>query len=268
MGEIVGALIVTHTPRIANEATAPEFTREMIRGMHELEGVVARLRPDVIVQSSTHWVTTFNHYALSHKRHKGVLTSSEAPEIIAGMPYDFPGDPELAEAIAKKANEAGAPAIASAAEPFMLEYGTVNPIQYLTPKFDVPVVPLSCCLMANIAECLRFGEAVGAAVRASSRRAVVVASGALSHKLVRGPSTWPTEENQKLDRQFIDMVTHGRADEIKTFFPNFCKTTQAEMGGRHVAMLLGATGGTFKGKLHAYGPSSGTGNPVVSLLPG
>jgi 3,4-dihydroxyphenylacetate 2,3-dioxygenase len=267
MGEIVGALIVTHTPRIANEAAAPEFTREMIRGMHELEGVVARLRPDVIVQSSTHWVTTFNHYALSHKRHKGVLTSSEAPEIIAGMPYDFPGDPELAEAIAKKANEAGAPAIASAAEPFMLEYGTVNPIQYLTPNFDVSVVPLSCCLMANIAECLRFGEAVGAAIRASSRRAIVVASGALSHKLVRGPSTWPTEENQKLDRQFIDMVTHGRADEIKSFFPNFCKTTQAEMGGRHVAMLLGATGGTFKGKLHAYGPSSGTGNPVVSLEP-
>jgi 3,4-dihydroxyphenylacetate 2,3-dioxygenase len=267
MGEIVGALIVTHTPRIANEATAPEFTREMIRGMHELEGVVARLRPDVIVQSSTHWVTTFNHYALSHKRHKGVLTSSEAPEIIAGMPYDFPGDPELAEAIAKKANEAGAPAIASAAEPFMLEYGTVNPIQYLTPKFDVPVVPLSCCLMANIAECLRFGEAVGAAIRASARRAVVVASGALSHKLVRGPSTWPTEENQKLDHQFIDMVTHGRADELKNFFSSFCKTTQAEMGGRHVAMLLGATGGTFKGKLHAYGPSSGTGNPVVSLEP-
>src|ERR1043166_6055486 len=54
MGEIVGALIVTHTPRIADEAAAPEFTREMIRGMHELAGVVARLRPDVIVQSSTH----------------------------------------------------------------------------------------------------------------------------------------------------------------------------------------------------------------------
>jgi 3,4-dihydroxyphenylacetate 2,3-dioxygenase len=268
MGEIVGALIVTHTPRIANEATAPAFTRQMIRGMHEAAEVVARLRPDVLIQSSTHWVTTFNHYVLSHTRHKGILTSSEAPEIISGMPYDFPGDPELAEAIAAKANAAGVPAIASAAEPFMLEYGTVNPIQYLTPKFDVPVIPVSCCLLADIAECLRFGEAVGAAVRESSRRAVVIASGALSHKLVRGPETWPKDEDQKLDQQFIDMVTHGRAEEIKKFFPSFCKTTQAEMGGRHVAMLLGATGGTFKGKLHAYGPSSGTGNPVVSLLPG
>jgi 3,4-dihydroxyphenylacetate 2,3-dioxygenase len=102
MGTIVGALIVTHTPRMADEATAPAFTREMICGMHELGEVVAELRPDVLVQASTHWLTTFNHYVLSHKRHKGILTSSEALEIIAGVPYDFPGDPELAEAIAAR----------------------------------------------------------------------------------------------------------------------------------------------------------------------
>lgn len=268
MGAIIGALIVTHTPRIANEAAAPAFTREMIRGMHELGEVVARLRPDVIVQSSTHWVTTFNHYVLAHARHRGVLTSSEAPEIIAGMPYDFPGDPELARAIADRANGKGVPAIATAAEPFMLEYGTVNPVQYLTPKFDVPVVPVSCCLLADIPECLRFGAAVGEAIRASARRAVVVASGALSHKLVRGPEKWPGDEDRQLDHQFVDLLTQGKAEEIKTFFPPFCKTVQAEMGGRHVAMLLGATGGAFKGRLHAYGPSSGTGNPVVSLEPG
>jgi 3,4-dihydroxyphenylacetate 2,3-dioxygenase len=268
MGELVGALIVTHTPRIANETTAPDFTREMIRGMHELGEVVARLKPDAIVQASTHWVTTFNHYVLAHKRHKNILTSSEAPEIIAGMPYDFPGDPALAESIATKGKEKGIPVICTAAEPFMLEYGTVNPIQYLTPKFDVPVVPVSSCILGDISECLRFGEAVAEAIRASSKRVVVVASGALSHKLVRGPEKWPQDEDQKLDHRFVDLVTHGRTDEIKSFFPSFCKTVDAEMGGRHLAILLGATGGTFKGKLHAYGPSSGTGNAVVSLLPG
>jgi 3,4-dihydroxyphenylacetate 2,3-dioxygenase len=267
MGTIVGALIVTHTPRIANESTAPAFTREMIRGMHELGEVVAELRPDVLVQASTHWVTTFNHYVLGHKRHKGILTSSEAPEIIAGVPYDFPGDPELAEAIAARGKEKMLPVIGTAAEPFMLEYGTVNPIRYLTPKFDVPVVPVSSCLLADIPECIRFGEAIAEAIRTSAKRVMVVASGALSHKLVRGPEKWPKDEDQKLDHQFVDLVTEGRAAEIKSFFPSFCKTVDAEMGGRHLAILLGATGGTFKGKLHAYGPSSGTGNAIVSLAP-
>jgi 3,4-dihydroxyphenylacetate 2,3-dioxygenase len=267
MGTIVGALIVTHTPRIANESTAPAFTREMIRGMHELGEVVAELRPDVLIQASTHWVTTFNHYVLGHKRHQGILTSSEAPEIIAGVAYDFPGDPELAEAIAARGKEKMIPVLCTAAEPFMLEYGTVNPIRYLTPKFDVPVVPVSSCLLADIPECIRFGAAIGEAIHDSSKRAMVIASGALSHKLVRGPEKWPKDEDQKLDHKFVEFVTQGRAEEIKSFFPSFCETADAEMGGRHLAILLGATGGTFKGKLHAYGPSSGTGNAVVSLRP-
>ena len=217
MGMIVGALIVTHTPRIANESTAPAFTREMVRGMHELGDVLAELRPDVLIQASTHWVTTFNHYVLGHKRHRGILTSSEAPEIIAGVPYDFPGDPELAEAIATRGKEKMLPVLCTAAEPFMLEYGTVNPIRYLTPKFDVPVVPVSNCLLADIPECIPFGEAIGEAIHDSSKRAMVIASGALSHKLVRGPEKWPKKEDQKLDHEFVELVTQGRADEIKSF---------------------------------------------------
>jgi 3,4-dihydroxyphenylacetate 2,3-dioxygenase len=62
-------------------------------------------------------------------------------------------------------------------------------------------------------------------------------------------------------------LTQGKAGEIKSFFPSFVKKVDAEMGGRHLAILIGATGGAFRGKLHAYGPSSGTGNAVVSLEP-
>ena len=187
--------------------------------------------------------------------------------MIAGVRYDFPGDPELAQAVTASGKENGLPVILTAAESFMIEYGTLNPIRYLTPRFDVPVVPLSCCLLADIAECIRWGEAVAEAVRGSSKRVVVIASGALSHKLVRGPEKWPSGELQKLDHRFVELLTEGKSEELKTFFPGFAKEVEAEMGGRHLAILLGATGGTFRGKLHAYGPSSGTGNAVVSLAP-
>lgn len=267
MGAIVGALIVTHTPRIADEARAPAFTREMIRGMHELGEEVKRIRPDALIQASTHWVTTFHHYVLGHKRHKGILTSSEAPDMISGVAYDFPGDPELAEAMAAKGKERDIPAILSAADHFVIEYGTLNPLRYLTPQFDIPVVPISSCLLAGIDECIRWGEAIAEAVRRGPKRVIVIASGALSHVLVRGPERWPSEECQRLDHQFVELVTNGRAGELKSFFPAFVKDVDAEMGGRHLAILLGATGGTFRGKLHAYGPSSGSGNAVVSLTP-
>jgi len=43
---------------------------------------------------------------------------------------------------------------------------------------------------------------------------------------------------------------------------------EPEMGGRHLAMMLGAlieTGRRFEASVHAYGPSSGSGNYVISL---
>ncbi len=267
MGEIAAALIVVHTPRIADESRAPEFGREMIRGMHELGAEVESLKPDALVEVSTHWVTTFNHYVLGHKRHRGVLTASEAPDMIAGVPYDFPGDPDLAEAIVKKGKENGLPVILSSADHFVLDYGTLNPLRYLAPRFDIPVVPVSSCLLANLEECMRWGRAIAEAVRQTSKRVVVAASGALSHALVRGPERWPSEEHQRLDHKFIELLTQGRAEEIKSFLPSFVGDVDAEMGGRHLAILIGATGGTFRGKLHAYGPSSGSGNAVVSLRP-
>ena len=267
MGSIVGALIVTHTPRIADESTAPAFTQEMIRGMHELGEEVARLDPDALIQVSTHWVTTFDHYVLGHKRHEGILTSSEAPDMISGVPYDFPGDAELAEVIVEKGKEHGLPVILSAPEHFVLDYGTLNPLRYISPQFDIPVVPISSCLLADIQESMFWGQEIAEGISQISRRVMVVASGALSHALVRGPEMWPSEKCQALDRKFIELVTQGTADELKSFFPCFVKDAEAEMGGRHLAILLGATGGHFRGKLHSYGPSSGSGNAVVSLLP-
>ncbi|MFQ5904292.1 MAG: extradiol ring-cleavage dioxygenase [Candidatus Binatia bacterium] len=267
MGTVVGALIVTHTPRIADESKAPAFTREMIRGMHELGKEVERLRPDALVQVSTHWVTTFHHYVLGHKRHRGVLTASEAPDMISGVPYDFPGDPELAETVVAKGKERGLPVILSAANYFVLDYGTLNPLLHLTPKFDIPVVPISSCLLADLQECVHWGETIAEGIKQTSKRVMVVASGALSHTLVRGPEKWPSEESQRLDRRFVELMTQGKTEELKSFFPGFAKDVDAEMGGRHLAILLGATGGVFRGRLHAYGPSSGTGNAVVSLEP-
>lgn len=268
MGSVIGALIVTHTPRIADESKAPDFTRDMIRGMHELGKEIERLRPDALIQASTHWVTTFHHYVLGHKRHRGVLTSSEAPDMIAGVSYDFPGDPELADGIAARGKEKGIPVVLTTADHFMIEYGTLNPLRYLTPRFDIPVVPISSCLMADPEECIRWGEAITEGIKQTSKRVIVIASGALSHALVRGPEKWPSEEHQHLDHRFVELLTGGRAGELKSFFPAFVKDAEAEMGGRHLAILMGATGGAFRGKLHAYGPSSGTGNAVVSLEPG
>jgi hypothetical protein len=47
------------------------------------------------------------------------------------------------------------------------------------------------------------------------------------------------------------------------------RAAEPEMGGRHLAMMLGSlmeSGERFEATVHAYGPSSGSGNYVISFL--
>jgi 3,4-dihydroxyphenylacetate 2,3-dioxygenase len=103
----------------------------------------------------------------------------------------------------------------------------------------------------------------------SDKRVGFVASGSVSHKLVRGPERAPRPEDQELDHRFARLLADGEFEKLWGWLPEFARTTQAEMGGRHLAMLLGAimeSGSRFVPAVHAYGPSSGSGNYVISLL--
>lgn len=47
--------------------------------------------------------------------------------------------------------------------------------------------------------------------------------------------------------------------------PGCVERADPEIGARHIAMLLGVTGPGHRGRLLGYGPSSGSGNPVIAL---
>lgn len=270
MGDIIAGFCATHTPRIADEVNAPQFTRELIAAMHELGDLIDELRPDTIVMISTHWFTTFVHYVACHPRHQGYVTALECPDMINSLPYDFPGDPELGRLMVKKGNERGVPVYVADQKNFVFDYGSVVPVRYLTPRNDVPFVIVSLTAVCPLEEYYTWGEAVAEAIRELRRHVLVVTSGSFSHTLVRGPERWPLEEHQKLDRELVGLLCEGRLDEARAMLPWFVETTRAEGWGKHIAFLLsllGASGHAFKGELHAYGPSSGSGNPVVSLLP-
>ena len=106
MGEIVGAGLVSHVPPIV----MPEAERRLLNdgedfslcaGLDRLRAErLDELRPDVIVVFDTHWFTTFEHICTAHERRSGLFTSDELPRGMRQMPYDVPGDPQLAFAVA------------------------------------------------------------------------------------------------------------------------------------------------------------------------
>ena len=133
MGEIVGAGIVAHVPTIM----LPEEVRleindgkeiTLVPGLKRLRTeVLDRLQADTIVIFDTHWESTFEHIITSAERREGKFTSHELPRGMRQIPYDMPGDPELANALQKLAEGRDDTWVLASDDPYLpVFYGTIN----------------------------------------------------------------------------------------------------------------------------------------------
>jgi 3,4-dihydroxyphenylacetate 2,3-dioxygenase len=210
-------------------------------------------------------VSTFEHLVDATPRHEGVLTASECPQLIANVPYRYPGDKELAETLAQAGCDAGLPVIAFDEPSYVWDYGTVVPLRYLDPEENIPTISLSVCWSADLEESYRWGQIIGRALKESNKRAAFVASGALSHNVVRGPERWPTPVEMSLDHMFIDYLREQKLAEAQAMLPQFAQIAKVESGGRHVAATLGVLSeyGSYQADVLAYAQSSGSGNPII-----
>ena len=269
-GGIVMSAIASHSPRIGIEAEAPDFLRGVIAGEYAMGRAIQALEPDVIVLQSAHWITTFTWYVTCQGRHHGVCVSDELPDLIPGVPYDRPGDPEFGAALVDAIKGKGLLAGRNETAHYKWDYGTFVPLQYLDPAQRIPVVTMGTCILADLDECYRVGEAIRDAAAASAKRVVFVASSALSHRLVRDPASWPTPEHQALDRRFVEMLREGELAEARRFLDFYAKEAQVEMGGRNIATMLGTLDGLAVDRQDGaeygeYGPSSGAGHTNFAI---
>src|SRR5213593_1021477 len=170
MGEIVGAGIVSHVPTIM----LPEEVRleindgkeiSLVPGLRRLRSeVLDRLRPDTIVVMDTHWEVTFEHIITAHERRSGLFTSHELPRGMRQVPYDMPGDPELALAVGKEAENRDDTWILPCDDPYLpIFYGTINIWTFLGDPATawISVAVNQTCTTEDF---LFFGELIGNAI--------------------------------------------------------------------------------------------------------
>jgi 3,4-dihydroxyphenylacetate 2,3-dioxygenase len=219
-------------------------------------------------------VSTFHWFVTAHAVHKGICFSDEAPDLIPGAPYERTGDPEFARALAQSLNAASIPCGINDSPHYDWDYGTYVPLKYLDPDATIPVVTMPTVLCADLKENLAVGPVVHETAVRTGKRVIFISSCALSHKLIRGPELWPAEEQQELDRKFMELACNGRARELADFIPIFSKAAYAEMGGRTLCGMIGAAQALERasGPLHgrrygAYAQSSGTGNAALCMTP-
>ncbi|MEU9331824.1 3,4-dihydroxyphenylacetate 2,3-dioxygenase [Streptomyces sp. NPDC048290] len=259
MGEIVGAGLLAHVPTIV----LPEADRlalnegkeiTLVTGLNQLRAeVFERDDYDTVVVLDSHWATTIEFVVTAQDRRAGLFTSEELPRGMCRMPYDYPGDPELARNIASFADRHGT-WIAPVDDAYLpVYYATINLWKFLGEGLpDKRWVTIGVCQTGDMEDHLRLGRALADGIAATpGRRVLLVASGALSH------SFWPlrelraheasdpahifTPEARAADLERIAWFKEGRHDRVidtmDAFWPH-----KPEARFFHYLMMAGALG--------------------------
>ena len=280
MGEIVLAAKMTHVPTmLMSEQPGPvEGKRQpAIDGHAEIARRAKALGADTVVICDTHWMINAGFHINANARFEGLFTSNEFPQFIQNLPYDYAGNPELGDAIAKVACEMGAHTLSHHLDSLHLEYGTLVPMRFMAREHEMKVVSVAAwCTVHDHQESRLVGAAIRKAVEQSDSKVLLVASGQRcrtrsGRTRITPPTTAPSPSvPSSTGRWTCTCWRCGRTaitPPSSRCCPNTRNTAAAEGAMHDTAMLYGALGwDDYTAKCEVvtpYFPSSGTGQTNV-----
>jgi 3,4-dihydroxyphenylacetate 2,3-dioxygenase len=258
MGEVVAAGLLAHVPTIMlPRAERLELNEgkeiSLVPGLERLRSeVFEKLDYDTVVVIDSHWFTTVEFVVAAHPMRAGLFTSDELPRGMSRVPYDFRGDPELAHATAAEADGHGTWITAIDDPCLPIYYATVNLWAYLGRGLDKSWVTISnTAETGDTEDFLRAGRALGAAIARTSRKVILVASGALSHTFwplrelraheASDPVHIRTPEARAADIERIGWFEAGDHARVLDTMPEYLKV-RPEARFAHYLMMIGALG--------------------------
>lgn len=238
---VIAAFMVPHPPMIVpdvgrgSEAQITETTR----AYEQVADEIAALKPETIIITSPHSIMYSDYFHISPgKGANGSFAGFGAPQTAFEAQYDE----ELVREICRIADEQDFPAGILGERDKNLDHGTMVPLWFIEQKYrDFNLVRIGLSGLP-LADHYRLGQMIREAVDNTGRRAVIVASGDLSHKLQDyGPYGF-AEEGPQYDERIMDVCGRAAFEELFDFSESFCDKA-AECGHRSFVIMAGALDG-------------------------
>ena len=165
----------------------------------------------------------------------------------------MPGDRALSERLIQLVMERSDVAYA---QEWLFDHGIMVPLHFLTPRYDLPIIPVNInCQgppLTPLHRAWTFGESLRAAADAVDERIAVIGTGGISH--------WPATPdsgkiNEAWDREFLDRWVRNDRTELLAY-NDVDVYAEAGQGGfeiRTFVAVSGAAGGA-NGTVHFYTP--------------
>jgi AmmeMemoRadiSam system protein A len=206
---------------------------ETLQAMHEIGAEIARVKPDTIIFITPHGTSFADYfYVAGGESAEGNFARFGAES----ANYSAKFDTKLVAEISRIASEKNFPAGTHGNAEATLDHGVLVPMHFINAHFrDYKTVCVSQSGL-NTASHFKFGEIIAQAVENSGVRAVIVASGDLSHKL--GGANGFAPEGEIFDRDIMNFLGEGNFDAMLSM----CSTLRenaAECGYGSFAILAG-----------------------------
>lgn len=245
-----------------------EKTQEALR---EMAKMVKEKNPEAIVMITPHGPILPDAICIECPAViKGSFANFGVPHISAALNVDT----KLAKDIADRAEEMGVSAILMDQNnadkfhvPLYLDHALLVPLYYLGEAgLSVPIVPVTMAFL-SYPELYEFGKALDKAISASGKRIAVIASGDLSHRLIKSAPAGYDPMGKVFDEKIIKSLEKFDVKSILNLDEALIERA-GECGLRPLIMMLGALhSAKVASKVLSYEGPFGVGYAVAAFEP-
>ena len=254
---LVFAGICSHAPGITGRAhmADPQVAAELHSAYRDMAEALSAARPDaLIIIAAEHFANFFmnNMPAFAVGMAQSYQGPIEDPAWLGIPRADIPGNAALSQRLIREMMQTVDLAYA---EEWKLDHGIMVPLHFLTPRYDVPLVPMNInCQgppLAPLHRAWALGEAVRRAADAAEERIALVGTGGISH--------WPATPdsgkiNEAWDREFLRRWQDNDRDGMLAY-TDASTYRDAGQGGFEIRTFISvAAAARGRGTLHYYRP--------------
>lgn len=264
MTAIKFACISPHPPIIVREVGQgrEREVQRTIDALEQLAGDVAAHRPDTVLLMATHGPLNPGAFVLlTAPAAQGDFARWGAPQVS----LRFDTDPELIAAIRDEAERAELPLDAAARWDGGLDWSVTVPLYYLRCGMaDAPLTPMNVSFL-SARKHFQLGQAVRRAIDRVGRRAVVVASADLSHRLSEDGPYGFDPAGPELDLRIREAVASWDVEALLTMDEEF-RERAGDDAVASLSFLMGALDGLrIRPRVLSYEGPFGVGYMVAAV---
>ena len=211
---IVSGIATVHAPTIALARPSGDGVSAIYDGFERLRSMLDEANPDLVIVFTTEHIVNIRRNLVPGF----TVGIGESHEIVQefGLPDDkvIPGAPATATDLVDYAFANNFDVAHSAH--LRLDHGTVIPLNYLVPDYDIPILPVVINATFPPFPSLRrsydFGRMIGRFIddRLAGQRVALVATGGIVHSVGQKPSALDYD----FDERFVSAISEGDLDEI------------------------------------------------------